>query len=61
MSKEITIVSAETIEKKNEDKAKNLSKDLENSNNFRKLIAEIIVEIIIKRSRNGRNRVYQDK
>jgi len=34
---------------------------LENSNNFRKLIAEIIVEIIIKRSRNGRNRVYQDK
>jgi len=58
MDKEITIYQPEDIEKKNKNEAKNLSLNEENSGNFRKLIAEIIVEIIIKKKRNGRDRVY---
>jgi hypothetical protein len=61
MNKEITIYQPESIEKKNEDVAKNNSINEENSDNFRKLIAEVIVEIIIKRKRNGCDRVHQDK
>ncbi len=61
MSKEIIINQQDNIEKKNKETAKNLSKDEENSDNLTKLIAEIIVEIIVKKHRNGRNRIYQDK
>ena len=61
MKQEITIYPAETIEKKNKNNAKNIGINEENCDSFRKLIAEIMVEIIIKRSRNGRNRVHQDK
>ncbi|MDB5016100.1 MAG: hypothetical protein JWQ84_932 [Mucilaginibacter sp.] len=61
MSKEITIYQSESIEKKNEETAKNLSENEGKSDNLAKLIAEIIVEIIIKKHRNGRNRIHQDK
>ena len=61
MFEEITIYSAESIEKKNEESAKNLAENEENSNNFRKLLGEIIIEIIVKKHRNGCDRVHQDK
>ena len=61
MDKEITIYQPESIEKKNGNEAKNISLNKENSGNFRKLIAEIVVEILVKKQKNGCNRLYQDK
>ena len=61
MDKEMTIYQPESIEKKNKNEAKNLGLNQENGDNFRKLIAEIIVEIIIKMKRNGCDRVYKNK
>ncbi len=61
MEKEITIYPSETIEKENEDLAKNLGFDAENSDNFRKLLGQIITEIILKRKKNGRRWVYKNK
>jgi len=61
MEKEITIYPSENIEKKNEDLAKNLGFDAENSDNFRKLLGQVIIEIILKRKKNGRRWVYKNK
>jgi len=49
-----SIIPAESIEKKN-------TENEDNSDNFRKLLAEIVLEIIIKRRKNGRHWVYKDK
>jgi hypothetical protein len=61
MGKEKTIYQLPDIEKKNRNFVENPVENEENSDNFRKLIAEIIVEIIIKRKRNGCDRVYKNK
>lgn len=54
MEQKTTITPVETIEKKNVE-----NEDF--SDNFRKLLAEIVLEIIIKRKKNGRHWVYKDK
>ncbi|MFI5138040.1 MAG: hypothetical protein ACHQIM_09440 [Sphingobacteriales bacterium] len=61
MEKEITIYQPEGIEKKYENTGKNPNENEENSHNFRKLIAEIIVEIMIKKRKNGCDRVHKNK
>jgi hypothetical protein len=61
MKKKTAINVPEIIEKKYNYPAKNLSENEENSTNFRKLIAEVIVEIITKRYRHGCDRVYKNK
>nr|WP_259068589.1 hypothetical protein [Mucilaginibacter sp. X4EP1]MCS3814010.1 hypothetical protein [Mucilaginibacter sp. X4EP1] len=61
MSKENAIYRLQDIEKKNINFVENPVENEENSDNFRKLIAEIIVEIIIKKKRNGCDRVYKNK
>ncbi|MFD2288878.1 hypothetical protein GJU39_06195 [Pedobacter petrophilus] len=53
-----SIKSPIIIDKKNVGLAKNIDKK---SEDFRKLIAEIIVEIIISRQKNGCNRICKNK
>jgi hypothetical protein len=57
MGKEKTIYRLQDIEKKNRNFVENPVENVENSDNFLKLIAEIIVEIIIKETSDERNRV----
>lgn len=54
MGKEISIKQPQDIEKKN-------TENEVISNNFRKLISEIVLEIIIKRKKNGCHWIYKDK
>ncbi|SDH53956.1 hypothetical protein ACRQ5D_22510 [Mucilaginibacter sp. P25] len=54
MEQKSAITCTETIDKKN-------SENEDFSNNFRKLLAEIVLEIIIKRRKNGRHWVYKNK
>ena len=61
MGKEQTIYQLQDIEKKNEDVDKYSIENEGNSDSFLKLIAEIIVEIIIKETSDERNRVRQEK
>lgn len=48
------------LELNDPEKGKKAPNSLENSENLSKLIAEIIVENIIKKYRNGRNRICKD-
>jgi hypothetical protein len=61
MGKGTTICQFDDIEKKNRNSIEKPIENEKNSDNFRKLIAEIIVEIIIKRKKNGCDRVYKNK
>jgi hypothetical protein len=49
-----SIIPANDIEKKNTDNE-------DNSDIFRKLLGEIVLEIILKRKKNGRHWVYKNK
>jgi hypothetical protein len=49
------------IEKKNDFKKEKAANNAENDDNFLKLIAEIIVEIIIKETSDERNRIRPEK
>jgi len=61
MIEEIDNPTPTSIEKSDGFAAKKHLNNAKNGGNFRKLIAEIIVEIVVKRQRNGRNRIHQDK
>lgn len=54
MEPEKVIISTQDIEKKN-------AVNEDNSDNFRKLIGQIITEIILKRKKNERRWIYKDK
>ncbi|MFA6084191.1 hypothetical protein [Mucilaginibacter sp.] len=49
------------IEKNDDFSARKHLNSAENSHNFRKLIAEIIVEIIVKKQKNGCDRIHKNK
>ena len=61
MDKLLDNISPKSVEKKASTEGKKLENYAENSDNFLNLIAEIIVEIIIKETSNESNRIRQDQ
>ena len=61
MDKMIEETTQKCLEKKDIETLKKIGISAENSNNFLKLLAEIIVEIIIKETSDERNRLRKDQ
>lgn len=61
MNKSTSIYQSHDIEKKNSSVDKYPAESDENSDSFLKLIAEIVVEIIIKETSDERHRICEEK